>query len=202
MTRLISLLQQRVSANGFSEGDISESELACFVHAACLSPSAYHLQNWYFTAVQSKEAKHALYQAAFCQPKILQAAAVIVMSGDLLAYRHLADRLQPSVQAGILSAHTAESWSRAAYGALHENAPAQRDEAVRSVSLAAMPLMLAAQERGWATCPMSGFDPEAVRQVAGLAENLLPVLLVAIGKPESNQKQKIRMPVNHVFTVI
>lgn len=112
------------------------------------------------------------------------------------------NRLQPSVQAGIISAHTAESWSRAAYGAFHENAPAQRDEAVRSVSLAAMPLMLAGQERGWATCPMSGFDPDAVRQVAGLAENLLPVLLVAIGKPELNQKQKIRMPVNHVLTII
>ena len=29
-----------------------------------------------------------------------------------------------------------------------------------------------------------------------------PLLLVAIGKPLLNQKQKIRMPVNHVFTVI
>lgn len=193
MTPFFQLLQQRVSAYGFSDSHITESELQYLITAACHAPSAYHLQNWHFTAVCSEKAKQALYHAAFCQLKIMQAATVIVISGKLTGYQDLSEKLRDSVQAGIIDDETAQSWIASAHATFHNNPQAQRDEAIRSASLAAMPLMLAAQEKGWASCPMSGFDVEAVRQTAGLSENLLPVLLVAIGKAaDSKQKQKIR----------
>ncbi|WP_107688184.1 nitroreductase family protein [Neisseria wadsworthii] len=125
----------------------------------------------------------------------MQAAAVIVISGKLTGYQDLNEKLQASVQTGIIDNDTAQNWISAAYAAFHDNPRAQRDEAIRSASLAAMTLMLAAQEQGWASCPMSGLDTEAVRQTAGLSENLLPVLLVAIGKTDGRQKQKIRAQV-------
>ena len=53
----------------------------------------------------------------------------------------------------------------------------QRDEAIRSASLAAMVLMLAAHNRGWATVPMIGFDPEAVSQLVNPKSNYIPVML-------------------------
>ncbi|KPN71978.1 nitroreductase family protein [Neisseria sp. 83E34] len=192
MTPFFQLLQQRVSAYGFSDSHISEPELHYLIKAACHAPSAYHLQNWHFTAVCSEKAKQALYHAAFSQHKIMQAAAVIVISGKLTGHQDLNEKLQASVQAGIIDNDTAQNWVSAAHSAFHNNPQAQRDEAIRSASLAAMTLMLAAQEQGWASCPMSGFDTEAVRQTAGLSENLLPVLLVAIGKTDGRQKQKIR----------
>lgn len=199
MTPLLSLLRQRVSAQSFARSEISREELLALVEAACYAPSAFHLQNWHFTAVHSEAAKQELYRAAFCQQKILQAAAVMVISGDLGAYRHLASRLYASVAAGLISEEAVQSWVAAAESAFQNDPQARRDEAIRSASLAAMPLMLAAQERSWATCPMSGFHPDAVRRLAGLPENLLPVLLVAIGKVDGRQIQKVRLPAEAVW---
>ena len=42
------------------------------------------------------------------------------------------------------------------------NEQVQRDEAMRSCGMAAMTLMLAAKEMGYDTCPMDGFDFDAV----------------------------------------
>ncbi|WP_347484330.1 nitroreductase family protein [Vandammella animalimorsus] len=127
------------------------------------------------------------------------AAAVFIISGDLLGYQALAARLQPVVAAGQMDQATADGWAAFAQSAFHEQPQAQRDEAMRSASLAAMALMLAAAEAGWASCPMSGFDPAAVRQLAGLPESHLPVLLVAVGKAAAAQAQKVRAPVEQLW---
>lgn len=196
MSYLMTLLKNRVSAYQFAPGELSDAEMQKLLAAATLAPSAYHLQNCYFTVVRSEAAKQKLQAAAYGQEKISQAAAVFVISGHLLAYQQLGNKLVPVVAAGQLPAVTAQAWQTAATQAFHQQPQAQRDEAIRSASLAAMPLMLAAQEAGWASCPMSGFDANAVRTVCGLPSHFLPVLLLAVGKsgiPE--QPQKIRLPV-------
>jgi nitroreductase len=59
----------------------------------------------------------------------------------------------------------------------------QRDEAMRSCGMAAMTLMLAAQEMGYDSCPMDGFDFDAVSQLLNLPADHVPVMFVALGKP-------------------
>ncbi|MDO5290536.1 MAG: nitroreductase family protein [Pseudomonadota bacterium] len=199
---LTDLLRQRSSAHAFTPSHIDTAELMRLVQAACHAPSAYHLQNWHFTAVCSPAARRALQQAAFGQAKIGQAAAVFIISGDLLGYQALAARLQTCVQAGEMSAETASAWVSAAHAAFHAQPQAQRDEAIRSASLAAMPLMLAAVEQGWASCPMSGFDAQAVHRLARLPDSHVPVLLVALGRPAAAQPPKTRVPPEQVFSLI
>lgn len=63
-----------------------------------------------------------------------------------------------------------------------ENEMSRRDEAIRSASLAAMTLMHAAFNMGYATGPMIGFDPKAVGELTNLGPNHLPVMLIVIGK--------------------
>jgi len=96
MSDIFQLLEQRVSAHQFAGSKLSDTELRAMVKAATHSPTAYNLQNWHFTAVCSEAMKQRLHEAAFLQPKILQAAAVIVISGDLQGHRHLEDRLLAS----------------------------------------------------------------------------------------------------------
>ena len=87
-----------------------------------------------------------------------------------------------------------------AHGSHEGNPTLQRDEAFRSASLAAMALMLAAQDQGLVTGPMSGFDPAAVSSAFGLAADELPVMLVTVGYPASgNWRQKPRKPVSEVL---
>lgn len=197
------ILARRVSAHHFAKGDIAVSDIQSVITQTLRTPTAFNLQNWHFSIVASEQGKEALCQAAWGQGKVLEAAAVVVISGDLQAYRKLAEKLRPDVDKGAVSAEMAQSWVEAARQNFEHNQQAQREEAIRSASLAAMTLMLAATERGWASCPMSGFDPEAVRRVCGLPENFLPVLLVALGLPDgSGQVQKSRIGVDEVTQII
>lgn len=202
MQHLMDLLTRRVSAESFSDGLITMADLETMAAAACLAPSAYHMQNRHFTAVCSPETKQKLYHAAFRQQKILRAAAVFIISGRLDGWQFIKENLQPSVDVGIISPAAAAAWSAAARAAFYTDPQARRDEAVRSASLAAMPLMLAAQALGWASCPMSGFDGPAAAKAAALPENHLPVLPVAVGRPHKAQRQKIRKPLNQVLSII
>ena len=80
----------------------------------------------------------------------------------------------------------------------YENNPqAQREEAIRSTSLAAMTLMLAASDMGYATCPMIGFDPAKVSEIVGLDEEHIPVMLVVLGKETGTMRPRaFRFPLD------
>ena len=44
-----------------------------------------------------------------------------------------------------------------------------------------MTLMLVAQDRGYSTCPMIGYDPQRVMEILSVPEDHLPVMMVVIG---------------------
>ena len=77
-----------------------------------------------------------------------------------------------------------------------------RDEAVRSATFGAATLIFAAEASGFVSCPMGGFDPEAVTQTFGLRSNEVPVVLVAVGHAASgNWPQKPRRPLAEVMEI-
>lgn len=58
----------------------------------------------------------------------------------------------------------------------------QRDEAMRSCGITAQTLMLAAKAMGYDSCPMDGFDFEAVAKLIHLPDDHAIAMFVAIGK--------------------
>ncbi|WP_410473518.1 nitroreductase family protein [Guyparkeria sp. TX1] len=58
----------------------------------------------------------------------------------------------------------------------------ERDEVMRSCGIAGQSLMLAAREMGLDSCPMDGFDFEAVGRLINLPDDHLISFMVAIGK--------------------
>jgi nitroreductase len=61
-------------------------------------------------------------------------------------------------------------------------AQVQRDEAMRSCGIAAQTLMLAARDMGYDSCPMDGFDFDAVGKLINLPADHVVAMFVAIGK--------------------
>lgn len=59
----------------------------------------------------------------------------------------------------------------------------ERDEAMRRCGLAGMTLMLAAKEMGYDSCPMDGFDFDAVGKLIRLPDGHVVSFMLAIGKP-------------------
>jgi nitroreductase len=156
---------------------LPDAELEDLLRAASLAPSSYNLQHWHLVAVRDPERRAAMAAAAHGQQSVADASCVVVLAADPRAWQQAAERWQhlaPDKRAK-LAGNVAEFYT--------DDEQLCRDEAVRSVSLYAMALMLVAAERGWASCPYIGFDPDAVREVARMPDELLVVLLIALGKP-------------------
>lgn len=195
------MLEARISADKFQAARVlSDDDIGELVRLATLAPSAFNFQNWTFIAVRSPEAKLRLQAVAYGQQKIVDAAVTFIVCGTLRAHLQLQQALAPSVEAGILAPALVDGWVSAAGNAHSENPQLQRDEAVRSASLASMTLMLAAQGMGLASCPMIGFDAAGVTREFALSPDEVPVMLVAVGDAaEGNWPQKIRKPVAQVL---
>ena len=58
----------------------------------------------------------------------------------------------------------------------------QRDEAMRSCGMAAQTIMLAAKSMGYDTCPMKGFDYEAVGKLINLPKDHVIAMMIVVGK--------------------
>lgn len=196
-----SLIEARVSTGRYqADRDLSNQDVSELVRLATRAPSAYNFQNWKFIAVRSAEAKARLQAVSYGQQQVVDAPVTFIICGTLAAHEGLAQTLQPSVDAGILSQSTLAGWVAAANGSHPGNPQLQRDEALRSASLAAMTLMLAAQGMGLSTGAMSGFDASGVAKAFGLSANELPVMLVTAGYPApGNWPQKVRKPLHEVL---
>jgi nitroreductase len=195
------LIEARVSANYFDPAaPVSDEQVAELARLATLAPSAFNVQNWQFVAVRSQQARELLRELSFGQQKVADAPVTFIISGTLKAQDQVAAALQPAVDKGILIQPLADSWTRMAQGAMNGDQRAQRDEALRSASLAAMTMILAAEGMGLSSCAMSGFDAAAVHAAFGLAADEVPVMLVAVGHAaQGNWPQKPRRPLQDVL---
>jgi len=195
------LIEARVSANYFDPAaPVSDEQVAELARLATLAPSAYNVQNWQFVAVRSQEAREKLRELSFGQQKVVDAPVTFIISGTLKAQDQVAAALKPAVDKGILIQPVVDSWTRMAQGSMDGDERAQRDEALRSASLAAMTMILAAEGMGLSSCAMTGFDAQAVHAAFGLDANEVPVMLVAVGHAaQGNWPQKPCRPLGDVL---
>lgn len=200
---IVDIIERRAATNCFDPSErLVDDEIRRLAELATRAPSAFNLQNWRLHAVRSPEMKARLRAAAFGQAKVSQAAVTFVVSGEIPDGEELNDRLQPAVAAGLMDAMTADAWAAMARASFQDPDRA-REEAIRSATLLGATLMFAAEGLGLSTAPMSGFDRESVRILLGLTEDVVPVLLLAVGAPASARpRQKPRRPVHDVLTLV
>jgi nitroreductase len=154
---------------------VDDRTLARLFELVVLAPSSFNLQHWRFVVVRDPERKRALRAAANGQAQVESAGAVVVVAGKLDAWRD-AERI--NADASEEARRRVVAGTRKSYEGQERF---QRDEAIRSASLAAMTLMHAATAAGLASGPMIGFDPEQVARLVELPEDVVPVMLVALG---------------------
>lgn len=198
------LINTRASINHFQPNrPLNKDTITTLINLATKAPTAYNMQNWSFIAVQSVDAKKRLKSVAFDQQKIIDASVAFIICGKLDGYQQLQNVLKASVTTNIIEQRVADSWITQATATLENNEVSQRDEAVRSASLAAMTLMLAAQDMELGSCAIGGFDTLKIAQEFSLTANQLPVLIVVIGYPtHDNWQQKYRRPLSEILTII
>lgn len=188
----LELIRRRTSVEQFdTQRDLTEKQIHELVQDATLAPSSFNIQHWRFVAVRSPEDRRRLCEAAYGQLQVEQAPVTFIVLGDLDGVDKLPEIMELAVDRGALPEGRAAAWVRMARE-IYVDEQLVRDEAIRSATLAAMLLMLAAEARGMGSGALSGFDPQRVRREFDIPERLLPVLLLAVGYPAQSQRQ--RMP--------
>jgi len=172
---------------------ITDAELKSLFERVILSPSSFNLQHARFVVIRDKTVKAKLRKAAHDQEQVETASATIVVVAKLTAHGD-ASRIYADAPDSVRK--TMVPMIESFYA---RDPRMQRDEAIRSASLAAMTLMYAAYDLGYATGPMIGFDPKAVTDLIALDDEHFPVMLVVIGKQVGEVRPRAhRHPVSDV----
>jgi nitroreductase len=182
---------------------LSDDQISELVRITTTAPTSFHMQNWRFIAVRTPEAKAQLLPIAWNQPPITDAAVTFIICGQLADSSVIPARLAPLVEAGIMPANLVPEWENPARGLYFEHPQRQRDEAVRTGSIAATAMMYVARSWGLGSTPMIGFDAEAVAREFALAKDEVPVMLLSVGAERpGNWPQKPRRPVADVLDLV
>lgn len=159
------------------EHRLTEDEIRTLLNAALQAPTAFNIQHWRFVVVRDPELRRQIRAVAWDQAQVTDASLLVVLCADLGAWRKQPERYwqeAPKPVQDILLPAIQQYYTG--------REQVQRDEAMRSCGLAGMTLMLAAKELGYDSCPMDGFDFDAVARLIGLPEDHVISFMVAIGK--------------------
>ncbi|WP_456280847.1 nitroreductase family protein [Cupriavidus sp. JZ107] len=182
---------------------LSDDQIRELVRIGTSAPTSFHLQNWRFIAVRTRDAKARLLPLAWNQPAITEASVTFIVCGQLADSSVIPDRLAPLVEAGVMPATMVAEWEIPARNLYQDFPQRQRDEAVRTGTFGAAAMIYAACSMGLGSTPMIGFDAEAVHREFGLAGNEVPVMLLSVGlERPGNWPQKPRRPVTEVLDLV
>ena len=160
-----------------------------------LSPTSYNQQNWRFVYVTDQAVKDKISKAARDQAQPKDGALVIVLCGNLNAWKEEPLRYwrnnTPEKQELVKN-----SLSRK-----YENSPEnRRDEAMRSCGFAAQTVMLAARQMGLDSCPMVGFEYDELAEIINLPKDHMIVMMVVVGRRlEDAAPRGGQLPVDEIF---
>ena len=156
---------------------LTDEEINKLLEATIQSPTSFNIQHWRFVLVRDPELRQKIRENGNDQAQITDASLLVVMTADVDAWKKEPSRYWQNAPKEV--ADLLVGWM----GPFHEGKPQlQRDEAMRSIGMAMQTLMLAAKAMGYESCPMIGFDHEAVAELIRLPADHVIGPLVVIGK--------------------
>jgi nitroreductase len=175
----IEAIYKRRSVRHFDdEHTLTEAEERKLLEATIQSPTSFNIQHWRFVILRDPELRTKIRKEfGNDQAQITDASLLVLFTSDTKAWQKNPERYWVNAPKEV--AELLVGWM----GPFHEGKEwLQRDEAQRSIGIAMQSLMLAAQEMGYESCPMIGFDDEPVAKLINLPEDHVMGPMVAIGK--------------------
>lgn len=177
MNTLEAITSRRAIKHYDSTHRLSEDETRELLKAAMLAPTAFNIQHWRYVNVTDPELRKQIRTVAWDQAQVTDASLLIVMCADQNAWKKDASRYWKDAPQPVQ-----DILVPAIDGYYKDRPQVQRDECMRSCGLAGMTLMLAAKAMGYDSCPMDGFDFDAVAKLIHLPEDHVISFMIAIGK--------------------
>jgi nitroreductase len=156
---------------------MTEAEIRELLEAAMQAPTAFNIQHWRFVTVTDPDIRKQIRANAWGQAQVTDASLLVVLCADKDAWKKEAGRYWKNAPQPV------QDFLVPAIGPYYEGKEqVQRDECMRSCGLAGMTLMLAAKAMGYDSCPMDGFDFDAVAKIIKLPDDHVISFMIAVGK--------------------
>ena len=196
-------LEKRRSVRHYdSNYKISSETLTALVESASKSPNGNNIQATRYLIIEDANLRNLLLPIAFNQQQIVEASTLIVMLGDYQAFNkgNIIKIHEEGYQAGYFDESLRDYLANAAIN--YYESKTKEDlklELTRDVSLASMSLVLLANEAGFDTITMSGYDSKKLKEILNISDRYLDVMLIAIGKGIKAGYKTVRHNVNKVI---
>jgi nitroreductase len=193
------VIRTRRSVHQYADADIDDETLHDLFEDVSRAPSSFNLQPWEFLVVRGDDLAR-LQSVAYGQEHVTDAAAAVVVLGTPDPSDHAERVTADLLEKGYLpSEEAAEARLDTVGGLADADAGTRRVWTTQSCTLAAMALMHAAWGRGIASCPMGGFDADALHEAFDVPADYEAVMLVTLGYPEDGaadieRPRKFRRP--------
>ncbi|WHP40316.1 nitroreductase family protein [Lysinibacillus boronitolerans] len=197
------ILEKRRSVRHYdSNYKISSETLTALVESASKSPNGNNIQATRYLIIEDANLRNLLLPIAFNQQQIVEASSLIVMLGDYQAFNkgNIIKIHEEGYQAGYFDESLRDYLANAAIN--YYESKTKEDlklELTRDVSLASMSLVLLANEAGFDTITMSGYDSKKLKEILNISDRYLDVMLIAIGKGIKAGHKTVRHNVNKVI---
>ena len=157
---------------------LTKEEETRLLEATIQAPTSFNIQHWRFIILRDPELR-ARIRKEFDndQAQMTDASLLVLFCADTKAWQKNPQRYWVNAPKEV--AELLVGWM----GPFHEGREwLQRDEAQRSIGMAMQTMMLAAQELGYQSCPMIGFDVDEVAKLVNLPNDHVIGPMVAIGR--------------------
>ena len=178
MNVIEAIYQRRAIKHFDAQHKMTAEEEQKLFEAMLQSPTSFNIQHWRFVTLKDPSLREKIRKDfGNDQSQMTDASLLVLFTADMKAWQKNPSRYWQNAPQEV--ADLLVGWM----GPFHDGREwLQRDEAQRSIGMAMQTLMLAAQELGYASCPMIGFDIDEVAKLIQLPEDHVMGPMVAIGK--------------------
>ena len=173
---------------------IKREEIIEMLNEANIAPSSCNLQPWRYIVIDTPEGKEKLGSANYNKIQNDTSAAMIIVLGDLNHYGKFDEIYGEAVKKGYMTEEVKDGFEKG-MGPQLENLPTDknREGVYFDCGLWTMQFANIAYAKGYDTNIIGGFIREKVAELFELEENLIPVMLIALGKKEKEARPTVRM---------
>lgn len=165
---MLDLFRKRQSQRAYKPTPVEQEKIERILEAARLAPSACNAQPWKFIVVDDPELKNQIADAT---------------SAKLLGMNHWTKQ----APVHIVIVEEGANISSSVGGAIkHRHFP------LMDIGIAASYISLQATHEGLGTCFIGWFNEKKVKQLLGIPRGKRPQLIITLGYPDSEVREKVR----------
>lgn len=196
--RFDSMLRSRRTTRDFLRDPLPEDEVREFLDLALTAPSAFNMQDRSIVVISDPGVRRAVHAASGGQPHVESAPLLLAFIAEPDGWERTFDEI---AELNLESGYWDEAAARerrekiGTFQAVRREAGRSREFALRDAMIAASFAIVAAEARGWAASPMTGFDEDAVKEAIGAGGTDVAVaVLMAVGPAASRPAAPARLP--------